>query len=214
MNLITTRTGPVALPPLERLVLHPNDLPGFRCIYADAQDDTNEAVARRAANPERTLRRLQQWGRLDGYAVRYVPAQAPADPSVPIVVDSSAARFSRGAGALQALTDESLQPDAPRTTKLYPRNIADDTSCISQLFEEDGATFVLYRVDFRAGNVLGSVGVVWRRPYGTPLEALRLAQRQAERIRAALTTAEARAAGTIMAARAALVPERVGVLSG
>ena len=200
MNLTPTRTGPVPLPPLERLILRPSDLPGFRCLFAGAEDDSNEAVAARSSDAGRTLRRLESWGRLDGYAARYAPAAVACDFSVPIVVDTSAARYSRGSGALQALNDDSALRDSPAAVRLYPRNIADDTQCISEVFEENGATFVLYRADFRSGNILGSVGVVWRRPYGSPLEALRLAERQAERIRTALESEEATRGSSIAAA--------------
>jgi hypothetical protein len=196
MPITTVRPSPAVLPPLEALVLQDTDLRGFRRLFADVDRSTNDAVAARAQNPERRRRCLQEWGRVDGYAVRFVPeaGRTPVGRQTPIVIDSSVSRFERGAGALQALNDETSFPDTPAASRLFPRNIADNTESVYELFEEDGVQFALYRVDFRVGNIVGSVGAVWRRPHGGPLEALTLAERQAERIRTALqATARERA---------------------
>jgi hypothetical protein len=185
MTLTSPRPA-LPLPPLEAMVLHPDDVAGFRCIYADYENATNEALAARAADPGRRLRRLNDWGRIDGYAVRYVPESCQTGFSAPIVVDSSVARFERGAGALQALMDDTSFEDMPDATRLFPRNIADNTECLHLIFEEDGAQFALYRVDFRVQNVVGSVGVGWRWPHGGPIQALKLAERQVSRTRTAI----------------------------
>ena len=185
---ITRPTAPI-LPPMEPLLLQPADLPGFRLLFGDAERSSNEAVAATASNPQARLRCLQGWGRIDGYAVRFVPEQPQAPPSMPIVIDSSASRFARGAGALQALTDEASFPEGPACSRLFPRNVADNTESVHEVFEENGVQFALYRVDFRVGNIVGSVGAVWRRAHGGPLQVLKLAERQAMRIRTALQAA-------------------------
>jgi len=185
MQLTSPRPA-AALPPLDALTLYQDDVPGFRRVYADSSQATNEAVASRAENPERCLRRLEGWGRLDGYAVRYVPESFQTGFAAPIVIDSSVARFQRGAGALQALMDDISFPDLPEARRLFPRNIADNTECVHSLFTEDGVQFALYRVDFRVQNIVGSVGVVWHWPHGGPIQALKLAERHVSRIRTAL----------------------------
>ncbi len=174
------------LPPLDAMTLHPDDLPDFKLLFADAEGHTNEAIAARSEDPLRRRRRLEEWGRIDGFAVRYLPDGRRNGFAVPIVVDSSVARFTRGAGALQALTDDLAYADLPNARRLFPRNIADNTECVHLLFEEDGVRFALYRVDFRVQNIVGSVGVVWRWPHGGPIQALKLAERQVSRIRTAL----------------------------
>ncbi len=187
---ITTRPPTRAvLPPLEALVLQDADVSGFRRLFSDSERSTNESVAARAGDPGRLLRSLEEWSRIDGYAVRYVPDQRQATNSTPLVIDSSASRFERGSGALQALNDETSFPDTQHASRLFPRNIADNTESVYEQFEEAGVKFALYRVDFRVGNILGSVGAVWRRPHGGPLEVLALAERQSERIRRALQRA-------------------------
>jgi hypothetical protein len=185
---ITAERLAAALPRLEDLVLTPDDLPGFRRVFADAASQTNEAVAARADDPEQATRRLHKWGRIDGFAARYLPLEKLL-PTQPIVIDTSAARFHTAVGAMQALTDESAFPMQPGASRLFPRNIADATECLHLVFEEEGERFSLYRVDFRVCNLLGSVGVVWRWPHGGPLQALRLAERQAFRMRTALNIA-------------------------
>ncbi len=189
MTITTRRPVRAVLPPLESLVLQDADVWGFRRLFSDSDRSTNESIAARAADPDRQLRSLEEWSRIDGYAVRYVPEQRHAGSATPLVIDSSAARFERGAGALQALNDEASFPDAPQVSRLFPRNIADNTESVYEQFEEAGVKFALYRVDFRVGNILGSVGAVWRRPHGGPLEVLALAERQSERIRSALQRA-------------------------
>ena len=174
------------LPPLDAMTLHPDDLPDFTLLFADAAAHTNAAIAARSDDPLRRRRRLDEWGRIDGFAVRYVPDGCRGGFAVPIVVDSSVARFSRGAGAQLALTDDLAYDDLPNARRLFPRNIADNTECVHMLFEEDGVRFALYRVDFRVQNIVGSVGVVWRWPHGGPIQALKLAERQVSRIRTAL----------------------------
>jgi hypothetical protein len=188
MALTITRPSPITLPPLSSLLLGTDSLPGFRLVFTDADGYTNEALAARAAEPATRLRQLERWGRVDGTGARFVPEPGNARPRIPIVIDCSAARFQRGAGALQALTDDAALRDVASGARLFPRNVADNTECVHEVFEEDGVQFDLYRVDFRAGNVLGSVGAVWRRPHGSPLEVLRLAEQQAQQIRAALTS--------------------------
>jgi hypothetical protein len=168
------------------MTLHPDDLPDFTLLFSDVEAHTNEAIAARSEDPRRRHRRLEEWGRVDGFAVRYVPGSCRGGFAVPIVVDSSVARFTRGAGALQALTDDLAYADLPNAQRLFPRNIADNTECVHLLFEEDGVRFTLYRVDFRVQNMVGSVGVVWRWPHGGPIQALKLAERQVSRIRTAL----------------------------
>lgn len=177
---------PSPLPPLDAMTLHSDDLPDFTLLFSDAEAHTNEAIAARSEDPRRRRRRLEEWGRLDGFAVRYVPGNCRSGFAVPIVVDSSVARFTRGAGALQALADDLAYADLPNAQRLFPRNIADNTECVHLLFEEDGVRFTLYRVDFRVQNIVGSVGVVWRWPHGGPIQALKLAERQVSRIRTAL----------------------------
>lgn len=186
MPLTITRPSARTLPDLPSLVLAPDDLPGFRLLFAESEGLTNAAIAERAADPAAQRARLEAFGRIDGYAVRFVPDTRRDEPSSPIVVDSSVARFSRGTGALQMLTDDDSCQSASRSTRLFPRNIADNTECIYEVYDEDGTQFALYRVDFRVQNVLGSVGVVWRRPRGGPLAALQIAERQVLRIRTAL----------------------------
>jgi hypothetical protein len=186
MPLTISRPAPRTLPSLEHLVLQPQDLPGYRLLFTERDHVTNEALAARAPNPETYLARLQAFGRIDGYAARFAPAQRPCAPSMPIVVDSSVALFAKGTGALQALTDEECNRSAARTARLFPRNIADNTECVYEIYQEDGVECALYRVDFRVQNVLGSVGAVWRRPRGGPLDVLEIAERQAQRIREAL----------------------------
>jgi len=186
MQLTATRPAQTALPPLEMLVLQGHDVSGYACLYRDCNNATNEAVAARTYDPARYLRRLQSWGRLDGYEVRFAPPAGSVGPTAPIVVDSSVARFQRGAGALQALMDDTTFPDTPEATRLFPRNIADNTECVHRIFEEDGTQFSLYRVDFRVANIVGSIGAVWRWPHGGPLQAMKLAERQVSRIRTAM----------------------------
>lgn len=206
-QLTAVRSAP-ALPPHEALVLDLNDLPGFRRLFAGSDTASNEAVAARAEEPERHLRRMRAWGRIDGYAARFIPDES-AGPVQPIVVDSSAARFETCAGAMQALMDETAFPNDPSASRLYPRNIADNTECLHVVFEEDGVQFALFRVDFRVGTLLGSLGVVWRWPHGGPIQALKLAERQAFRMRTASRLPATRQSTT--AARAGvqtLSPER------
>ncbi|MHB8577344.1 MAG: hypothetical protein ACYDCQ_18685 [Dehalococcoidia bacterium] len=194
MPLTITRPAPVILPELAGLLLRAEDLAGWRQLFSEIEDCTNDALAARASESGHRRRQLELWGRIDGIAARFIPAApAAATPpaSQPIVIDCSASRFQRGAGALQALTDDAALRDVAASARLFPRNIADNTECVHEVFEEAGVQFDLYRVDFRGGNVLGSVGAVWRRPHGSPLDVLRLAERQAERIRAALRRAEA-----------------------
>ncbi len=197
MPLTITRPAPLALPALRNLLLLPEDVPGYRLLFSDIDDCANEALAQRAAEPGHRMRQLTLWGRIDGINARFVPESGGAKPSQPIVIDASASRFHRGAGALQALTDDAALRDVASGRRLFPRNVADNTECIHDVFEEDGVQFDLYRVDFRAGNVLGSIGAVWRRPHGSPIEALNIAQLQAERIRAALQRADTRASGLV-----------------
>jgi hypothetical protein len=182
----STRQQRISLPPLDAMTLHPADLPDFELLFADAADHTNAAIAERSEDPPRRRRRFEEWGRLDGFAARFTPASCNSGFDAPIVVDSIVARFTRGAGALQALTDDLAFADLPNASRLFPRNIADNTECVHLLFDEDGVRFTLYRVDFRVQNILGSVGVVWRWPHGGPIQALKLAERQASRIRTAL----------------------------
>ncbi len=189
MTVTTRRPARAVLPPLESLVLQDADVPGFHRLFSDSVRSTNESVAARAGNPARQLRCLEEWSRIDGYAVRHLPDQRQAGLSCTLVIDSSAARFERGAGALQALNDEASFPETPGVSRLFPRNIADNTESVYDQFEEDGVKFALYRVDFRVANILGSVGAVWRRPHGGPLEVLALAERQSARIRSALQRA-------------------------
>jgi len=198
MQLTDTRPA-IALPPLDALVLKESDLPGFRSSYHGTDEATNEAVAARAEEPERHLRRLLAWGRLDGCAARFVPANRLL-PTHPIVVDSSAARFEGCAGAMQALLDETAFPSGPGVRRLFPRNIAENTECLHTVYEEDGEKFSLYRVDFRVGNVLGSLGVVWRYPHGGPMQALKLAERQAMHMRTACNVPAARSSTTALRA--------------
>jgi|SRR5579859_362148 len=187
----------LSLPPLDAMTLHPDDLPEFKLLFADTAEHTNEAIAARCEDPLRRRRRFEEWGRVDGFAVRYVPGSCRSGFAVPIVVDSSVARFRRGSGALQALTDDFAYADLPGAQRLFPRNIADNTECVHLLFDEDGVRFTLYRVDFRVQNMLGSVGVVWRWPHGGPIQALKLAERQVSRIRTALRFESAVAARSV-----------------
>ena len=204
----TVSRATLSLPPLEALVLCPEDVPGFKRVFIDAKQASNDAVAARAEEPERHRRRLNAWGRIDGLATRLAPAQ-PLLPTHPIVVDSSAARFDTCAGAMQALMDENAFPNEPGARRLFPRNIAENTECLHVVFEDEGERYSLYRVDFRVGNLLGSVGVVWRYPPGGPMQALKLAEKQAFRMRTACNLPAARTGAT--AARAGvqiLSPER------
>jgi hypothetical protein len=189
MPLTITGSSSRTLPSLEALVLQQVDLPGYRLLFTEREHLTNDAIASRMPDPAAHLARLEAFGRVDGYAARFTPADRTAAMSLPIVVDSSVARFTKGSGALQALTAEESGQSAARSARLFPRNIADNTECIYEVYEEDGAQFALYRVDFRLQNVLGSVGAVWRRPRGGPLDALEIAERQVKRIRAALAHA-------------------------
>lgn len=186
MPLTITRPSSLTLPGLDDLVLQPADLPGYRLLFTERERLANEALAERAPSPAVYLARLQAFGRIDGLAARFTPAERPSAPALPIVIDSSVALFARGTGALQALTDDECSGHASRTARLFPRNIADNTECIYEIYDEDGVEFALYRVDFRVQNVLGSVGAVWRRPRGGPLDVLEIAERQVRRIRAAL----------------------------
>ena len=207
MQATVARAAPT-MPPLEALVLDPADVPEFKRVFLDRERASNEALADRAEEPERHRRRLHRWGRIDGLATRLTPAR-PLLPTHPIVVDSSAARFETCAGAMQALTDESAFPDEPSARRLFPRNIAENTECLHLVFEDDGERYSLYRVDFRVGNLLGSVGVVWRYPHGGPMQALRLAEKQAFRMRTASNLPAART--SVSASRAGvqvLSPER------
>ena len=86
------------------MVLFSEDLPeGFD--RAETEFSDNEAITRRAEDPEGELAKLLEWGRLLGYNVVFEPSPETAEIPQIIGINSTASLYETADGASQSLAE-------------------------------------------------------------------------------------------------------------
>jgi hypothetical protein len=88
---------------LQRMVLQPEDLPGF--VQKEATFTDNSFVASSNADPDARLAALERWGRILGYEIAYDPAGEAVEDTPVQGINVSASLYGTEEGAGESFAD-------------------------------------------------------------------------------------------------------------
>ena len=159
---------------LQQVTLRAEDLPPS-LSQVDASASTNEDVAAGEANPEEELAQLESWGRLLGYEVNFVQAEAAAAADI-VALSSAASLYETPDGASASFADAARKardtdwpasyPDLvdPTVTQLERPGLADEVIWVrisGVQSAEDGRLFTEDFVVMRRDRVRGFLRAVF-----------------------------------------------------
>ncbi|MGQ9573305.1 MAG: hypothetical protein ACUVV3_09030 [Dehalococcoidia bacterium] len=178
----------------EAIALRLTDVPdGFLEVEGSAVHITNDESCAGALGTERDecLKRLEQWGRLDGFEVEY----AVSDPALSLTgthrIFGAVSIYSDQKGATEAFrfSEKRLQQELKELEDAAPVEISavgDESvafvATATHTISGREVPVSLHVVDFRRGNVLARIGAQAPTALASVDDALRLARRLDNRI--------------------------------